>query len=68
MKNLYLMFLVSLIALLSVSPTVAQDELEDDPFSDYSHLWENTKKKKKKNKKSNEQLSLPRTLPVDSLP
>ena len=75
MRRVYLGFLIVLIAFLNVIPAFAQEPpakepTVEDPFSDYSHLWEDSKKKKKKkkSKKSKEQVSLPQTMPVDSLP
>jgi hypothetical protein len=75
MRRVYLGFLIVLIAFLNVMPVFAQETpakepTVEDPFSDYSHLWEESKKKKKKkkSKKSKEQVSLPQTMPVDSLP
>ncbi|MEO9802064.1 MAG: hypothetical protein ABJF04_02400 [Reichenbachiella sp.] len=47
--------LLLLVFLTSLSPlSVAQEVTEEDPFSDYSYLWESTKKDKKKKKKNME--------------
>ncbi len=43
--------LFSFVLLCFSAPLMAQETEEEDPLSDYSYLWENTKKKKKKSKK-----------------
>ncbi|MBU2913173.1 hypothetical protein [Reichenbachiella agariperforans] len=45
-----------LIVLISLSTlSFAQETPEEDPFADYSYLWEDTKKDKKKKKKKNKE-------------
>lgn len=64
---LSLCFIVYLFGL--VQPVMAQEE---DPFADYSYLWEDDKKKKKKKKKDKEEVQVEQTTtednPVDQAP
>ncbi|WP_109831001.1 hypothetical protein [Reichenbachiella versicolor] len=44
--------LLSLLTVTGLNHLQAQDTVEEDPFADYSYLWEKPEKKKKKKKKS----------------
>ena len=59
---LSLCFIVYLFGL--VQPVMAQEE---DPFADYSYLWEDDKKKKKKKKKDKEDVQVEQTTTDDIL-
>ncbi|MEQ9405008.1 MAG: hypothetical protein RIM99_15555 [Cyclobacteriaceae bacterium] len=66
-KRPFVPAILALIFFLPVSETFSQDTKED-PYSDYSHLWENTgKKKKKKNQQQTIVTDSVRLIPSDSL-
>lgn len=68
MRKIHFFCLTTFIIVLSVQPMIAQDTpAEEDPFSDYSHLWENTKKKKKKKSKKKKQTDTIKPMVIDSL-
>jgi len=50
--NRALIYLFFSVFLLSLSVPVWAQDTEEDPYADYSYLWEDTKKKKKKKKKN----------------
>ncbi|MEQ8582840.1 MAG: hypothetical protein RIC30_12120 [Marinoscillum sp.] len=50
--NRALIYLFFSVFLLSLSVPALAQETEEDPYADYSYLWEDTKKKKKKKKKN----------------
>ncbi|CAD5246733.1 MULTISPECIES: hypothetical protein [unclassified Imperialibacter] len=67
MNNRILFYLLVASFFLSVAaPVVAQEQEAEDPFADYSYLWENTKKKKKKKDKKAEKVDQP-TVAADTL-
>lgn len=49
-----------------VSVGYAQETVEEDPFSDYSYLWEDTKKKKKDKKKKTKEEQPAKEMAADS--
>lgn len=60
--------LMVLVAVLGFALPLAAQETTEDPFADYSYLWEDTKKKKKKKSKKDTQAVAPVdtvTLPVE---
>lgn len=54
MKN-YLFISTFLFAFFAPAISFSQDSNADDPYSDYSYLWEDSKKKKKKDRKKKEE-------------
>ncbi|MEP1891650.1 MAG: hypothetical protein ABJJ14_08275, partial [Cyclobacteriaceae bacterium] len=51
----YIFISIYLFAFFVPAISFSQDGGEDDPYSDYSYLWEDSKKKKKKDRKKKEE-------------
>ena len=64
-KILYYLLAASFFVFVA-APLVAQEQEAEDPFADYSYLWENTKKKKKKKDKKAGKVDQPQAV-VDTL-
>ncbi|WOK06753.1 hypothetical protein RT717_27160 [Imperialibacter roseus] len=64
-KILYYLLAASFFVFVA-APLVAQEQEAEDPFADYSYLWENTKKKKKKKDKKAGKVDQPQAI-VDTL-
>lgn len=62
--NRALIYLFFSVFLLSLSVPVWAQDTEEDPYADYSYLWEDTKKKKKKKNDAPEVKTVPDYEPV----
>lgn len=61
--------ILPVLVLLTSLPLISfsQETTEEDPFADYSYLWESSEKSKKKKKKKSKEVQQPVPL-IDSLP